>query len=217
MKNLSLIGLLIIGLSSVQGLAANLCPKDQVLENKLLGTGTFGISGGTKVIGALKEKYEIEARGQSPKVVQDNQDFLLFEAPVFLLEIKPVKTKAQHSCGAYSKTHVFKKVFQERDASDEGECRQEVEGKVSNWVQGTLVGSASSWVGGDTPEGDALFKACPDPCSYSSKQENIYSFDGKTCQIRVQLSVTCGAPKEKNEFEAKGSYLKKAVCYPKTR
>lgn len=211
----SLILVAVMGLANIAMAAGNSCPADEVLKSEKLGAGTFGITGGPKVIGELKERFEVKAANEKPQVVQDNQNFLIFEAPVFVLDIKPTSVKSGNSCSAYAKTHVFKKVFEEASAN-EAECKGFVEGTVSDWVQGTLVGSASRWVSGDTPEGDKLFAACPDPCSYSSSQENIYSYDGRVCQIRVQLSVTCGAPKAKNEFQASGTYQKKAVCLSKT-
>jgi hypothetical protein len=187
------------------------CPFETLISERQIGTKTFTASSAERVLKALNDSYETQRKEFRQILLRQDQNEIEFEAPILKLRIQPTGFKKNHSCQRYFAKHTYPKVFT-AEAKSEAECKARVYEMSSEWTQGTLVGSTTIFVSGGTPEGDDLYKKCPGNCSYSSEQSLLFSWNGRTCQLRSILEVTCGAPKEKNEFLASAKIEHKHIC-----
>lgn len=187
------------------------CPFETLLTERQIGSSKFTASSAERVLKSLNDSYEAQRKEFRQQLLRQDHREVEFEAPLLKLKIQPTGFKKTHSCQRYFAKHTYPKVFT-AEAKSEAECKARVEKESSDWTQGTLVGSTTIFVSGDTPEGDDLYKKCPGNCSYSSEQSMLFSWDGRRCQLRSVLEVTCGAPKEKNEFLASAKLEHKHLC-----
>lgn len=187
------------------------CPFNQTLTSKHLGSNQFSAGTAERVFEALNSQYDSQRKSFPQTIIRQDHKEIEFKSPVLKLRIQPTAFKSGHSCQRYFGQHSYQKVFTAQ-ARNESECKGLVQKESSDWTQGTLVGSTTVFVSGDTPEGDDLYKKCPGNCSYSSEQTMMFSWDGRSCQLRLTLDVTCGAPKARNEFLASAELQHKHIC-----